>query len=106
MNGSLPSLIKFWDAHEKDKDKFAIIAFHNPSKEAEDFAGLDKQLEKYGTLKKWGKNLPFTVILDNSGQTIKDWGIQSYPTTVLIDPEGKIVRYGSVATIARSLKKK
>src|SRR5262245_38710827 len=96
-------MMKFWDAHEKDRDKFAVIAIHNPDKRADTFEALDKRLEDGGILKRWGKNLPFTVILDNSGETVKAYGIEAYPTTLLIDPEGKIVRGGSEKMLEEKL---
>jgi len=38
-------------------------------------------------------NITFTTLLDSKGTVIKDWGIQIYPTSYLIDSEGHI-RYG------------
>jgi hypothetical protein len=29
--------------------------------------------------------------VDSTGQTIKDYGVHAFPTTLLIDPEGKLV---------------
>ena len=41
----------------------------------------------------------FTVLLDKDGDTSKDWGVQIYPTSYLIDPAGRIryVAYGILA---------
>lgn len=96
--------MKFYDEHEAKRDKFAIIAIHNPDSRADTFDKLDKQLEDKGILKKWGKNLPFTVILDNTPETTKAYGVQAYPTTLLIDPEGKIVRGGNEKLLEEKLK--
>jgi hypothetical protein len=38
-----------------------------------------------------GRDLPFPILLDATGQTLKDYGIRAFPTTLLIDPEGKLV---------------
>jgi thiol-disulfide isomerase/thioredoxin len=40
----------------------------------------------------------FTVLLDRDGDASKDWGVQIYPTSYLIDPAGRIryVAYGMV----------
>jgi thiol-disulfide isomerase/thioredoxin len=38
-------------------------------------------------------NITFTTLLDSKGAVAKDWGIQIYPTSYLIDSEGRI-RYG------------
>jgi AhpC/TSA family len=37
------------------------------------------------------RDLPFPVLLDSTGQTIKDYGVRAFPTTILIDPQGKLV---------------
>ena len=38
-------------------------------------------------------NITFTTLLDSKGTVRKDWGIQIYPTSYLVDSEGRI-RYG------------
>lgn len=38
-------------------------------------------------------NISFTTLLDSKGSVARDWGIQIYPTSFLIDSEGRI-RYG------------
>ena len=43
--------------------------------------------------KKWkGRELPFPILLDASGDTIKKWGIRAFPTVVLIHPQGKLIK--------------
>ena len=43
--------------------------------------------------KRWeGKTLPFPILLDATGKTVKAFGISAYPTNVLIDPEGRVVK--------------
>jgi hypothetical protein len=82
-------LIDLYEAHKKDRDKFEIIAFHDGT--VKDFADLDKKMET-PKRKYWaGRDLPFPILLDASGQTIKDYGVHAFPTTILIDPEGKLV---------------
>ena len=87
-------MLKLWDEYAEVRDKWAVLAIHNPDQRAPTFEKLDAILEERGTIKKWGRNLPFTIILDNSGQTVKTYGVQAYPTHVLIDPEGKVVKGG------------
>jgi len=43
-------------------------------------------------------NVDFTTLLDSTGETSKAWDVQIYPTSYLIDTEGRIryVAYGSV----------
>lgn len=82
-------MIDLYEAHKKDREKFEILAFHDGT--VKDFADLDKKMET-PKQKFWnGRDLPFPILLDATGQTIKDWGVHAFPTTLLIDPEGKLV---------------
>ncbi len=86
----MPELAAFYEKHKDKRDKFEVFAFHDPA--AKTFEELDKRLpglrEKY-----WkGKPLPFPILLDSTGETINGWGIRAFPTTVLIDPQGNLVR--------------
>lgn len=93
--------MEFYTRHQDARDRFEVLAFHDPS--AKTFAELDEKLkpviEKY-----WkGKSLPFPILLDASGTTVRSYGIQAYPTILLIDPEGRIVKGGSEAMLAEKL---
>ena len=71
------------------RDKYAILTFHEES--VKDFAELDEKLPVI-IRERWdGKSLPFPILLDSTGETIKNWGVNAFPTTVLIDPQGKLV---------------
>jgi uncharacterized protein (TIGR03067 family) len=98
--GAMPALI---DLHERFKDKgLAIIGVHvDLDGEVDTPAKLD---EKTVAIKKklWsGKDLPFPVALTcgtltggeqpSHGRTAEQYGILSYPTTILIDREGNVV---------------
>ena len=85
----MPGLIDLYEAHEKHRDKFEIIAFHDGT--VSDFPELDKKLESIKKSVWAGKDLPFPILLDSTGETIKTYDIHSFPTTILIDPEGKLV---------------
>ncbi len=93
--------MKFYEEHAAQRDRFEILAFHDDR--AKSLNDLDQKLEK--TIKDvWGgKTLPFPILLDATGQTIKDWGIFSFPTVVLIDPQGRIVKGGSEELLAEKL---
>ena len=97
----MPGLIDLYEAHKKDRDKFEILAFHDGT--VKDFAELDKHLE--GPRKRFwgGRDLPFPILLDSTGQTIKDWGVDGFPTTLLIDPEGKLVGHAQEDQLAEKL---
>ena len=62
-------------------------------------------MKEKGIIEKvWKKDLPFPVLLDASGKTIKRWGISAYPTLVLIDPEGNLVKGGGERMLEQKLK--
>ncbi|MGE0479364.1 MAG: TlpA family protein disulfide reductase [Phycisphaerae bacterium] len=84
----LPHLMEFYEEHADQRDQFVIIAWHEPA--IADFAALDKKLEPIEK-KLWnGKKLPFPIVLDSSGDTLKAYNVRAFPTIVLIDPDGKI----------------
>ncbi len=97
----MPRLIDFY---EKEKsDRFEILAFHDAT--VKSFEELD---EKLATIKDkhWkGRALPFPILLDATGETIKQFGIHAFPTTILIDPEGRLVGEGSEVELKQALEK-
>jgi hypothetical protein len=77
------------DRFEDQRDRFEIIAFHDAS--AKTFDELDEKLAK--TVEEvWKRPLPFPILLDDSGDTIERYGIRAFPTVILIDPDGKLVK--------------
>ena len=79
-----------YEEHEALRDRFEVLAFHDAT--AKSFEELDAKLARV-IEKRWkGKTLPFPILLDSTGATVKAFGISAYPTTVLIDPEGKVVK--------------
>jgi hypothetical protein len=76
------------------RDKFEIVAFHDDR--AKSFEELDRILEEKKIVEqRWkGRPLPFPVLLDSTGTTVKTYGIRAYPTILLVDPEGKLVKFG------------
>ena len=49
------------------------------------------------------KNLSFPVIIDGDGRTTGVYGITGWPTTLLIDPDGKMVKGGDEAMLREKL---
>ena len=78
------------------------MAFHDAS--AETFEDLDEKLLATKRDVWGGRDLPFPVLLDASGATIKEWAIEAFPTTVLIDPRGNIVKGNAEQRLERMLK--
>lgn len=101
MGGSLPRLIDFY---EKEKsDRFEILAFHDAT--VKSFAELDEKLAEIKR-KHWkGRDLPFPILLDASGETVKRYGVRAFPTTILIDPDGRLVGEASEVELRKALEK-
>ena len=101
----MPSLVKFYDKHAKQRDRFAIVAFHDTK--AKTFEELDAKLLEKGIIeKRWGgRPLPFATLLDATGKTVKSYEIKAFPTVVLIDPEGTVVRIGGHGEAEEHLEK-
>ena len=95
----MPRLAEFYE--KQKSDRFEIPAFHDAS--VKDFAELDEHLADVKE-KRWkGHDLPFPILLDASGATMKQYGIHAFPTTILIDPEGRLVGEGTESDLAKAL---
>ncbi len=93
VGDSLPTWIDFYEDHAADRGKFEVIAFHDPA--AKDFDQLDAKLKPI-IAKTWaGRPLPFPILLDTTRETIESWGIRAFPTVLLVDPDGHLVRLPS-----------
>jgi len=95
--------MEFYNEHPDD-DRFEIIAFHDAR--AKTFEELDEKCaaprEKY-----WGgKDLPFPILLDSSGATIRQYDISAFPTLILFDPEGRLVGHATLDTLKAALEGK
>jgi hypothetical protein len=57
---------------------------------------LDQKLKERNIIDgRWGgKTLPFPILLDPSGETLKMWRIRGFPTMYLIDPKGNVASMG------------
>jgi len=88
-NYDLTRLIDLCESRAKDRDKFEIILFHDNT--IKDFEQLDAKLKKSKEMFWRGRDLPFPVLLDSTGQTFKEFGIRGLPTPFLIDPQGNVV---------------
>jgi thiol-disulfide isomerase/thioredoxin len=105
INEGLPKLARFYEQHQQNRDRFEIVAIHENG-----VAGkitVEELKKKLASLEaqKWGKALPFPVVLDRTGDVIRTWGISGYPTTALISPDGVLMR-GNLDTLATKLNPK
>jgi thiol-disulfide isomerase/thioredoxin len=85
----LPGWIGFADDQAADRDKFVIPTIHDP--QATDFTMLDEKLKPIIHRTWRGRSLPFPILLDTTGETVKNYGVVHWPTVVVIDPEGRVV---------------
>ena len=101
----LGELIDFYDEHAAARDKFEVLAFHDGS--VKDFSEMDAKTERTRKTLWHGRDLPFPVLLDaqkgEHGATIEAYGIRAFPTTIIIDPEGKLVGRMSLDDLAKKL---
>ena len=105
VSKSLPELSAFYKDHVAERDRFEILAICNTSQEKvhtmADYEVLTRGVRK--TI--WnGELLPFPVLLDGNGKTYKSYGVSGWPTTFLIDPEGKLVEGGNLDVLAERLR--
>jgi hypothetical protein len=99
--GSLPELIAFYEDHAAEREKFAIFAIHDD--QVKSFRELDRKLADVKK-KYWaGKSLPCPILLDGEKKTHELYGVNGWPTGVLIDPEGKVVSEASLAALEAKL---
>ena len=103
MRGSLPGLMKFYDEFKDRRKDFEIIAFHDTK--AKTFAELDPKLASVKSQFWGGRDLPFPILLDATGNTLRSFGVSSFPTIIVIDPKGKVVKHGGEHTVREHLMK-
>jgi thiol-disulfide isomerase/thioredoxin len=101
VDTSLPEAVALYDRYTDLRDRFEILAFHGPG--ANTLAELDPLLRSLVKNKWKGRDLPFPILMDATGATVRDWGVTVYPSTVLLDPEGRVVRGGSVKLLGEKL---
>ena len=89
----MPGLIDLYDLHKNARDKFEIVAFYVGDDKSYD--EIDKKLESVRRLYWFGRQLPFPSLADSTGKTAKLYGVTAFPTTLLIDPDGKLVGHAT-----------
>jgi thiol-disulfide isomerase/thioredoxin len=102
---SLPDLAKFHEQHAADRDRFEILAICVTDYEKATTKAQYEELVAPIMKKYWNdKPLPFPVLIDGEGKTLSAYGIQGVPTTLLIDPDGNLVKFGDEALLTEKLK--
>jgi hypothetical protein len=99
----LPAAVEFNDEFRDHRDEFEIFAFHSPS--AKTFEELDRKMASI-VEKQWGgRALPFPILLDATGESLRRFSIKALGTHVLIDPDGKVVEGEGLKTLEERLRK-
>jgi len=100
VTGTLPDAIDFYDKHAALRDKFEIVAVHEPGvKSWEDYDAKAKGV----IAKTWkGKDIKFPNTLD--ANSFKDYGIKLMPAEMLIGPDGNVLPHGSLENLKKILK--
>lgn len=100
----MPKLIEFYEEHAADRDRFEILAICNTRREKA------ITLEAYDILvaplveNAWaGKPLPFPELVDGEAKTMSAYGIVGWPSVLLVDPDGRLVKDGDLAMLAEKL---
>jgi len=92
------------DLYEEFKDRrsdFEILAFHDT--QAKSIEDLESKIAPLKTEVWGGRDLPFPILLDTTGETLRTFGVNAFPTVIAIDPQGNIVRNGSEYTLREYL---
>ncbi|MDH3591523.1 MAG: redoxin domain-containing protein, partial [Planctomycetota bacterium] len=89
------------EKYEALRDRFVVLAFHDAT--VKNFAELDEKLEPIRKKRWGGKALPFPILLDPTRATIKAFGISAYPTNMLIDPAGRVVKGNAEKNLEQKL---
>ena len=96
--------MRFYDRHAAHRDKFEIVAVcMEPNGELKTMADLDQELKEIVKHVWHEKKLSFPVILDNTGKTLENFGLEGFAQSVLIDPQGILVQ-GDEKSLAEKLK--
>jgi thiol-disulfide isomerase/thioredoxin len=98
----MPKVTAFYETHAKMRDRFEIVAVHSVE-EGESFEAIRPAYDRLVKNAWQGKPLPFPLVFDSTGSTQKRWGIEAYPTTLLVDPNGRLVGLSNIEDLARRL---
>ncbi len=86
----LPDLIDLDRGMQEHRDRYVILTVHETS--TKNLAELETQLVQVSQAYWGGKRLPFPILLDSTGQTLKNYSVHAFPSLFLIDPEGRLVQ--------------
>jgi thiol-disulfide isomerase/thioredoxin len=100
---ALPQLMEIYDDHEDERDKYVVLTVHSP--DTKDFFMLDEKAKSVVRDTWAGRKLPFPILLDGDGKIQETFDVNHWPTTLLFDPEGKLVGEVQPEALEAKLKK-
>jgi thiol-disulfide isomerase/thioredoxin len=89
VGGALPRMMEIYDDHEDERDKYVVLTVHAP--DTKTFAELDERVKPVVRDIWAGRMIPFPILLDADSKIQQTFGVSHWPTTLLFDPEGKLV---------------
>lgn len=100
---ALPELAKFHRRNQDIESEFVILSIHS----SRDVTTEKEYRKKVDSIKRelWhGSELPYPVIIDRSGQTARDWGVETFPRLVIIDPNGKVTALKTLNSVQNAIR--
>ena len=101
--GAIPKMMEIYDDHADERDNYQVLTVHSSSG-GDSFAMVDEKLVPIVRDVWGGRMMPFPILLDTEGKIQKTFGVSHWPTTVLFDPEGKLVGEIQPEQLAAKLK--
>ena len=89
VGGALPQMMQIYDDHDSERDRFVILTVHSP--ETKTFAELDEKVKPVVRDMWAGRMIPFPILLDGDSKLQKTFDVSHWPTTLLFDPDGKLI---------------
>ncbi len=89
VGGALPHMMEIYDDHENERDRFVVLTVHSP--ETKTFADLDEKVKPVVRDVWAGRMIPFPILLDGESKLQQTFGVSHWPTTLLFDPDGKLI---------------
>ena len=83
--GEMPDIQKLYEAYGENSGDLVVLGVANPGGQDVSQAEVERFLEDNG--------YTFPVVMDASGLTFAQYGIQAFPTTFMIDTGGNVYGY-------------
>jgi len=93
---AMPKIMTVYEKNQDIKEQFEIISIHNKSAWATDLTVLDQSINDRRIVEtRWdNKKIAWPMMIDGKGETMREWGITTFPSMAIIDPEGNLYAYG------------